>query len=280
MLNSESKKAVFIVGSARSGTTLLQSMLASHPEVFSFPETHFFRGTISKFSFLRWFKFYGKKDREFIRQFIDRVERGNLVDKIPPATFSTAEWIKGLLNLLDSLSQNSTGKIWVEKTPMHLYFASLIEEVRPETKFIHIIRDGTDVVASLFDASGKNPNAFDGEQSIQKCIFRWKIDIQVHKKHLRKHNHHFVFYKDLIYKTDVALGQICEFLEMEFLDEMKSFSHKTKELKFPEEVWKPDASNELKESNKFEKIFSKDDQALIRSKVDSIDLSPFLNQGL
>ena len=63
MKNSESKKAVFIIGSARSGTTLLQSMLASHPEVYSFPETHFFRGTIPKFSFLRWLKFYGEKDK-------------------------------------------------------------------------------------------------------------------------------------------------------------------------------------------------------------------------
>ena len=155
MKNSESKKAVFIVGSARSGTTLLQSMLASHPEVYSFPETHFFRGTIPKFSFLRWLKFYGEKDKEFIRQFLNRVNRNELDVKIPSTTFSTTEWVKGLLDLLDSLSQNSTEKIWVEKTPMHLYFASLIENVRQETNFIHIIRDGKDVVASLFDASEK-----------------------------------------------------------------------------------------------------------------------------
>ena len=61
MKNSESKKAVFIVGSARSGTTLLQSMLASHPEVYSFPETHFFRGTIPKFSEIFHFSKKGKQ---------------------------------------------------------------------------------------------------------------------------------------------------------------------------------------------------------------------------
>jgi hypothetical protein len=275
MKNSESKKAVFIVGSARSGTTLLQSMLASHPDVYSFPETHFFRGTIPKFSFLRWLKFYGEKEKEFIRKFLIRVNQIELDVKIPSTTFNTTEWIKGLLYLLDSLSHNSIEKIWVEKTPMHLYFASLIENVRQETKFIHIIRDGKDVVASLFDASKNNPNAFDGKQSIQKCILRWKFDIQIHKKHLGKQNHHFIFYKDLIYKTEDSLKRICDFLELDYLNEMKLFSHKTKELKFPEEVWKPDASNELKESNKFESIFSLDDQALIKSKIDPIDLSCF-----
>ena len=34
---------VFIVGCPRSGTTLLQAMLASHETVYSFPETHFFK---------------------------------------------------------------------------------------------------------------------------------------------------------------------------------------------------------------------------------------------
>ena len=33
---------VFIVGNGRSGTTLLQSLLATQNGVYSFPETHFF----------------------------------------------------------------------------------------------------------------------------------------------------------------------------------------------------------------------------------------------
>ncbi|NJL55543.1 sulfotransferase [bacterium] len=32
---------LFLVGCPRSGTTLLQSMLASHPQIASFPETKF-----------------------------------------------------------------------------------------------------------------------------------------------------------------------------------------------------------------------------------------------
>ena len=42
------KDRIFIVGCPRSGTTLLQSLLAAHPQIHSFPETHFFPNTIEK----------------------------------------------------------------------------------------------------------------------------------------------------------------------------------------------------------------------------------------
>jgi hypothetical protein len=35
-------KRIFLVGAPRSGTTILQSLLAAHPEVISFPESKFF----------------------------------------------------------------------------------------------------------------------------------------------------------------------------------------------------------------------------------------------
>jgi hypothetical protein len=224
---------------------------------------------------MRMVKYYGKKERHFIIQFLNKIERSDLISKVPIATYSTKEWITSLISLLDLIAKNSQLKIWLEKTPMHLYFATLIEKIFPNTKFIHIIRDGEDVVASLYEASKNNPEYFDGEQSINRCILRWKIDIQIHKKHLGKSNHHFIRYKDLIYNTDDALGRLSEFLEIEYSDEMRSFTHKTKELKFPEEEWKPDQSEELKESNKFKKIFSIDEQTEIQSKLSSVDLSLF-----
>ena len=40
------KQRIFLVGCPRSGTTLLQSLLAAHPDITSFPESHFFRHLI------------------------------------------------------------------------------------------------------------------------------------------------------------------------------------------------------------------------------------------
>ena len=46
-------KRVLLVGCPRSGTTILQAILSSHPEVFSLPETHFFPALCSNNSFIR-----------------------------------------------------------------------------------------------------------------------------------------------------------------------------------------------------------------------------------
>ena len=81
---------IFIVGCARSGTTLLQSILASNKAIASFPETHFFRGTIPKYRVLQWFKFYSKKDQEFIRHFLKKIQREDLYEAIPKQTAKTA----------------------------------------------------------------------------------------------------------------------------------------------------------------------------------------------
>ncbi|MEQ8960988.1 MAG: sulfotransferase [Coleofasciculus sp. C2-GNP5-27] len=43
------KERIFLVGCPRSGTTLLQSLLAAHPQIASFPESHFFRHLIPEF---------------------------------------------------------------------------------------------------------------------------------------------------------------------------------------------------------------------------------------
>ena len=276
MKNSKSdRQRVFLVGTARSGTTLLQSILASHPQITSFPETHFFRGTIPKISFLRWIKFYGENEQNFIKDYLHRIDRTDLNHLVPSPTLFTKKWINGIIDLIDALPTNPESTIWVEKTPMHLYFVSLIDKVRSDTKFIHIMRDGKDVVASLFETSRNNPESFGGEQSIQKCILRWKIDVQIHKKHVGKNNHFFIFYRDIIKEPKIALEKLCQFLGIDFLDQMMSFSEKTRELKFSEETWKADQSDEIKTTNKFDHIFSDEEKELIRSKVDSVDLEFF-----
>ena len=52
MSQSPETKKIFIVGSPRSGTTLLQGMLAAHTDVFSLPETFFFAKVLPR-SFLK-----------------------------------------------------------------------------------------------------------------------------------------------------------------------------------------------------------------------------------
>ncbi len=276
MKNSESdRQQIFLVGCARSGTTLLQSILASHHTISSFPETHFLRGTIPKFWLSRWIKYYGKKEQLFIKNYLRRIKREELYNAIPDPTFNTSKWIDKIISLIDLIPDNVDSTIWIEKTPMHLYFIPLIQKVKPHIKYIHIIRDGKDVVASLFDASQNNPESFGGKQSIQKCINRWKHDIHIHKKYINNDNHFFIKYNDIIDDPQLPLKKICNFLQIEFLEGMLSFSKMTRELKFSEENWKPDNSNEIKLTNKFDSIFSEEQKKYIYSQLKNINIDVF-----
>jgi hypothetical protein len=45
------------------------------------------------------------------------------------------------------------GELFVEKTPSHVLYASEIHQLLPEARFIHVLRDARDTVASLLGAS-------------------------------------------------------------------------------------------------------------------------------
>ena len=93
----------------------------------------------------------------------------------PPAATTAAVQF---LMLLNRLAADRSCEIWLEKSPVHLWFLPLIEKAarRANTKIrvVHIVRDGRDVVASLHGASKHWTR---GGCSLQRCIARWNADI-------------------------------------------------------------------------------------------------------
>ncbi|MDP6457082.1 MAG: sulfotransferase [Candidatus Marinimicrobia bacterium] len=271
------RKRIFVVGAARSGTTLLQSMLASHPGIHSFPETHFFRGTVPKRWWLRLVKRYGAAERSFISSFLERIEHPELVRHLPHHTWSQKAWAKSLLRILDDICTAAGFSIWLEKTPMHLYFTDLITLIAPQTMFVHLIRSGEDVVASLYEASRSDPEFFAGARSKSQCIRRWKRDITISKRSVGVRNHSFVKYEQLVDEPKENLSRLCDELGLKFSDQMLDYRAAAEKFVLPEESWKKKAKETLEKSSKFEQVFSADEQTYIRQKIRTIDLTPFDN---
>jgi hypothetical protein len=130
-------RKVFIVGSPRSGTTWLQAMLASHPNVATGPETAFFKTAAA-----------------MEEAFVEEVPR--------PAGLAQYWTREEFYAALADLFHRATAKVpapdgpcrtFVEKTPEHCYFARLIVRCLPGARFIHLLRDGRHVVSSLLRAA-------------------------------------------------------------------------------------------------------------------------------
>ncbi|MEO7677469.1 MAG: sulfotransferase, partial [Verrucomicrobiota bacterium] len=154
----ELHRPFFIVGSGRSGNTLLRRLLQASPEVHIPPETYVLGKVIRAFRKYRWilpweqlinltlaiFEFYPEFDKfeVSLRPLAQRLQDA------PPGSRSLAL----MLDALYRFHGEQTGKtfsVWGDKTPNNSYALDRIVSVFPRAQFIHILRDGGDVVPSL-----------------------------------------------------------------------------------------------------------------------------------
>jgi len=118
--------AVFIVGAPRSGTTLMQSILARHPDFRSIEaETGFFRP-----DFLHRARSWTGERREII-------------------DLCTGHSLTELFEQFSNVVTGSNPRIsFVEKTPQHVLDLSWIMRLFPNALAIHVLRDPKDCYAS------------------------------------------------------------------------------------------------------------------------------------
>jgi len=119
---------IFIVGSPRSGTTLLRLILDSHPNISSGPETNF----------LPCMK----------EPLVDENWR-----RIKNFGFDKSYWHNKVAEYFSSFqmeyARKRGKKRWAEKSPLYTLHLDFINTLFPNCQIIHIIRDGRDVVASF-----------------------------------------------------------------------------------------------------------------------------------
>jgi hypothetical protein len=199
----------FVVGSARSGTTLLRLMLDAHPQLAIPPETHFVpdlvrrdrRGELDAARFVdvlealpRWPDFH--VDADALRERVARAGRFDLGEA---------------LRAFYALHAERFGKPrWGDKTPPYADCMPDIERLLPEARFVHVIRDGRDVAVSIRDLwfGPSRPRA----------IGEWWVDtIRRARWGAREVSHYLeVRYEDLVADPEPVLRRICEFVELPF----------------------------------------------------------------
>jgi hypothetical protein len=117
-----------------------------------------------------------------------------------------------------------SGKKWGDKTPINTLHLERIHAVFPKAQFIHMIRDGCDVVWSYVE-SGIFP-------SIELAAKRWRISVRLGKKFGTKHPNNYleVRYENLVQNPTKSISGICDFLDIDFSREMIDSEHIADEL--------------------------------------------------
>ncbi|NEP20415.1 MAG: sulfotransferase [Leptolyngbya sp. SIO4C1] len=280
MSKSEISQRVFLVGCARSGTTLLQSLLAAHPEIASFPESSFFQNLFAHSEPKR--KLLGLASRRAkprLRDFLTEIGHSETAADISRFLLFPDQLTRRFIHILDQLTVRENKTIWLEKTPTNLYFINYINQQADQPKFIHIVRNGEDVVASLFDVRKKYPKAWSLEPAdIDLSIQRWVKDAGISLTYLSEKNHIFVRYEALVKNPEYELKRICNFLNLSFDSSvLKNYRVASKVVSLSREPWKQTVGEAIrsKNSTKFYELFNQDEQNYIREQVSKVDLSAF-----
>jgi hypothetical protein len=142
---------VFVVGCARSGTTLLKRVLNAHPQIAISKETHWIPVAYEDRTGLTPEDFVTPtlidrllEDWRFARLGIGRPQLEQLLRDGERVTY--ARFVSGIYDLYGK----AQGKPLVgDKTPIYGLEIDLLHRLWPEAKFVHLIRDGRDVCLSV-----------------------------------------------------------------------------------------------------------------------------------
>ncbi|WP_333677557.1 sulfotransferase [Dyella sp.] len=273
----------FVVGCPRSGTTIVQAMLARHPQIFTLPETDFFPRLLGGLG--HRFGDEGAQPRRrniarrlgltrrYGRRQYTALQRSLLGDDqaSPRAPWLVDTCVKRFFATLDQLAERAGRAVWIEKTPHHLLYLPEIERYLPEARFIHVIRPGMDVLASIMDAHLRyNNTSFNG--GLRLWTRRWNRAVDIHRTCIGVRNHYFVFLEDLVRQPAVEWQRLCKFLELPTDLELDQTCHQ--HIADPTaEPWKQAALSGLPQpaDSKVEQLFGPQLREWLREKLSSYE---------
>ena len=201
--------APFIVGVPRSGTTLLRLMLDAHPQLAIPPETHFIPELVESCVLAEnpAHTFFTSLEQHFswpdyhLEIEAIRARLGNSFD------------VGNAIRTFFLTYAGKFGKVrWGDKTPTYLTQMTAIEAVLPESRFIHIIRDGRDVSLSIADL-WFGPHS--GHKTAGEVARWWAARVNEGRREGSKARHYMELrFEDLVTEPEPVLRRIAEFIDL------------------------------------------------------------------
>ncbi|MCF8404526.1 MAG: sulfotransferase [Bacteroidales bacterium] len=229
----------FILGRPRSGTTLLRTMLDAHPQVVIPQESPLI---------LNLYKKYGHKEiweaKDLVEFFRDlhsqqifgiwnidpQKVREDLLKCAGRNQYQSI--IKVVYSNFNSVFPKKDTVIFGDKNPVYSYNLKRLFPVFSEARYIHITRDYRDQLVSLKKIDVEMPHP-------ALVAYRWKISQRgINKfKDLYPEKFYTLRYEDLVINPEIALKQLCNFLNLDYHENMLEFNNgQVSEGFLPEEM--------------------------------------------
>ncbi|MFH1176605.1 MAG: sulfotransferase [Acidobacteriota bacterium] len=241
-------RPLFVVGYPRSGTTLLQGLLATQEGWYSFPESHYFSVVERALSFdgarmVRPESLPAGLDRLHEKtgvRFAPALVAG-LTRQARAGKLGSRDIFEALLRYwLDEFHPGWPARLsdWIEKTPTHANWLFRIHEVYPEARFVHLVRHPVPAIASRI---AKFP--FNRTTPPEHLARHW-MALQDNVEHFREAHPgriRILRYEDLAENPESVLAATSDFLGFAFdFARLERFSDAVARYILPAEPWKAD----------------------------------------
>lgn len=256
---------VFVVGCPRSGTTVLQSCLAAHPRVHTFPESRLLRsveaahplaralGLASPGGHARLAAIYPGLGFDPARCRPRRTVRGYVLDFAAEAAAAAAR---------------AGRDVWLEKTPDHLHGIDRLARWLPGARFVHILRGGVDNVCALVDITRRHRSWGPVPWTPAEALARWTRDAAISLACAGRPGHLVLRHADLVERPEAVLRAADRFLGLDF-DPRQITGVEPERLAIPLESWKQTVAAGVvrPDTDKYRDLLTPDERAEVERGV-------------
>ena len=238
MISKIKNGPIFIVGSSRSGTTMLSRIIGRNDDVYSFKELHFFEkifdGQLNKhhgdmhhiverlLNIQKNGIFTKDKDQNY------REDAIKLVKENECELFQASDAYKCFLY---ATANKNNASYPCDHTPRNVFFINEITTLFPNSKIINMVRDPRDVMTSQKHkwmrrnlGASKIPRfemirAFLNYHPLTIAKL-WKASISEYLKSQENKSVMLVKYEDLLSEPSIIVKDICDFIGIKYSDDM------------------------------------------------------------
>lgn len=221
----------FIVGCGRSGNTLLRAFLDSHPEMAIPGESYFlvqlgnryarpkyeghdgFRvdAFVEDLCATRWFSRWGPPAAE-VRNHLASTRPGDIA--------------QAFRDVYALYAARRGKRRYGDKTPTYVVRMRLLADLFPESRFVHIVRDGRDVALGMLDG-GFNQTTLD------ECAVYWGTRVSRGREHgraLGPSRYLEIRYEEMVADPETTLQQVCGFIDLQYSEDMLRYQDRVSEI--------------------------------------------------
>src|SRR6266852_1451856 len=214
-MSSRDKAPVFVVGSARSGNTMLYHMLLSsghfpiyrtEPLVFDLLVPRF--GDLRSAAVRRKLMRYWLRSRQFRRSGLDARQ---ITEKVMTSVSNGGDFLRAVM---EEMARAGGYQRWTVWGPDNLLYLPDIKRQIPEALFIHVVRDGRDVAVALNRKQFIRPFPWDRNYRLFVSALHWMWKVQTGRHDARTLGADYleVHFEDLVLNPSETLERIGTFI--------------------------------------------------------------------